>query len=86
VDKQTQAGEGQEAEDAARTGFGAIRLSVFETGPIGHSGTSPKVAASDYRNRRSPREAGFPVLPGPLRRNARNEPKLAIGGHAETRS
>src|SRR5437870_167469 len=34
-----------------------IDLSPFETGPIGHSGTSPAIDASDYRTPRSPREA-----------------------------
>ncbi len=33
---------------------------VFETGPIGHSGTSPVVVASDYRGANSRREDGFP--------------------------
>src|SRR5216684_7130824 len=39
---------------------------VFETGPIGHSGTSPSGVASDYRCPGSPREAGFPAFLNPF--------------------
>ena len=51
-------------EGGIRTLGSASATSVFETDPIGHSGTSPAGVGHDYRSLRGSREDGFSTFPG----------------------
>src|SRR5436305_5062990 len=68
-------------EGGIRTLGGVAATPVFETGPIGRSGTSPGVDGSNSSSPASPREAAFPGVPGrpaAARERKQNAPRPVI--------